>query len=164
MTWSLMRQALRSTFGVGNQEGQRQGQTKEKLMESSMSEKFTKVDKLSQAQDVVDGKVIHHEKKNTCTFVKEEKSREEKLKSDKEMCDQKKESAMEDKRRVSFNKEQSFNESISTSLEECECEKNTSISILGKAVSKRKRNLVKQRRCIPTVTLPAEKSYFTRVD
>ncbi|KAI5673660.1 hypothetical protein M9H77_14024 [Catharanthus roseus] len=42
-TGRLMRQALRNRFGVGNHEGQRQGQTKEKFMESSMSEKSTKV-------------------------------------------------------------------------------------------------------------------------
>ncbi|KAI5664493.1 hypothetical protein M9H77_23816 [Catharanthus roseus] len=35
--------------------------------------KSAKSNKLSQAQDVIDIKVIHHEKKNTCTFVKEEK-------------------------------------------------------------------------------------------
>ncbi|KAI5652990.1 hypothetical protein M9H77_30177 [Catharanthus roseus] len=46
-----------------------------------MGERFTKENELSQAQDVLDGKVIHHEKKKTCTFVKEEKSREEKVKS-----------------------------------------------------------------------------------
>ncbi|KAI5652469.1 hypothetical protein M9H77_29656 [Catharanthus roseus] len=50
-------------------------------MESSMGEKSTKANKLSQAQDVLDRKVIHHEKKNTCTFVTEEKSRKEKAKS-----------------------------------------------------------------------------------
>ncbi|KAI5676041.1 hypothetical protein M9H77_06991 [Catharanthus roseus] len=50
-------------------------------MESSMGEKSKKVDKLSQAQDVVDKGVIHHEKKKICTFIKEEKSREEKVKS-----------------------------------------------------------------------------------
>ncbi|KAI5671898.1 hypothetical protein M9H77_12262 [Catharanthus roseus] len=42
---------------------------------------FPKANKLSQAQDVIDRKVIHYEKKNTCIFVKEEKSREEKVKS-----------------------------------------------------------------------------------
>ncbi|KAI5653025.1 hypothetical protein M9H77_30212 [Catharanthus roseus] len=46
-------------------------------MESSTGEKSTKANKLSQAQDVLDRKVIHHEKKNTCTFVKEEKLRDE---------------------------------------------------------------------------------------
>ncbi|KAI5668832.1 hypothetical protein M9H77_18685 [Catharanthus roseus] len=46
-----------------------------------MGEKSTKSNKLSQAQDVVDRKVIHYEKKNTCTFVEEEKSRVEKVKS-----------------------------------------------------------------------------------
>ncbi|KAI5667303.1 hypothetical protein M9H77_17156 [Catharanthus roseus] len=43
--------------------------------------KSTKANNLSQAQDVIDRKVIHHEKKNTCIFVKEEKSRVEKVKS-----------------------------------------------------------------------------------
>ncbi|KAI5649468.1 hypothetical protein M9H77_35473 [Catharanthus roseus] len=41
----------------------------------------SKVNELSQAQDVIDRKVIHNEKRNTCTFVKEEKSREGKVKS-----------------------------------------------------------------------------------
>ncbi|KAI5677065.1 hypothetical protein M9H77_08015 [Catharanthus roseus] len=50
-------------------------------MESSMGEMSTKANEFSQAQDVIDRKVIHHEKKNICTFVKEEKSREEKVKS-----------------------------------------------------------------------------------
>ncbi|KAI5677388.1 hypothetical protein M9H77_08338 [Catharanthus roseus] len=50
-----------------NHEGQRQGQGKEKFMESSMGEKSTKVDQLSQTQYVIDRKVIHHEK-NTCVF------------------------------------------------------------------------------------------------
>ncbi|KAI5681040.1 hypothetical protein M9H77_02267 [Catharanthus roseus] len=50
-------------------------------MKSSMCEKSTKANELSQAEDVLDRKVIHHEKKNTFTFVKEEKSREEKVKS-----------------------------------------------------------------------------------
>ncbi|KAI5652516.1 hypothetical protein M9H77_29703 [Catharanthus roseus] len=50
-------------------------------MESSMGEKPTKENKLLQAQDVLDRKVIHHEKKNTCTFLKEEKSRKEKVMS-----------------------------------------------------------------------------------
>ncbi|KAI5671374.1 hypothetical protein M9H77_11738 [Catharanthus roseus] len=49
-----------------------QGQARKKFMESSMGEKSTKVDELSQAQDVLDRKVIQHEKMNTCTFVKEE--------------------------------------------------------------------------------------------
>ncbi|KAI5664199.1 hypothetical protein M9H77_23522 [Catharanthus roseus] len=82
-TWNLMRQALRNRFGIRNHEGQRQGQTKEKSMESSMGKKSTKVYELSQAQDVVDKKVIHHDEKKTCTFIKEEKSREEKVKSEK---------------------------------------------------------------------------------
>ncbi|KAI5675610.1 hypothetical protein M9H77_06560 [Catharanthus roseus] len=93
-------------------------------MESSMGEKSTKVNELSQAQDVVDRKVIHHEKKNTCTFVKEEKSREEKVKSDENMSHLKEECAMEEKRRMeqeSFNKKQGVIDSVSTSLEECEC-------------------------------------------
>ncbi|KAI5682097.1 hypothetical protein M9H77_03325 [Catharanthus roseus] len=51
---------------------QKQGQAKEKFMEFSMGEKSTKVDDLSKAQDIVDRKVIHDEKNNTCTFVKEE--------------------------------------------------------------------------------------------
>ncbi|KAI5677713.1 hypothetical protein M9H77_08663 [Catharanthus roseus] len=169
--WSLMKQVLRNRFGFKNREGQRQGQAKGKFMESSMGEKSTKVDELSQAQDVVNRKVIHHEKKNTCILVKEEdfytinplspqqfheeerererervenemkkksisddkriegqdvikeKSREEKVKSDKKMSDQKKENVVEKKRRVSFNEEQSVIESISTSMEECECVK-----------------------------------------
>ncbi|KAI5650401.1 hypothetical protein M9H77_36406 [Catharanthus roseus] len=50
-------------------------------MKPSMIKEFTKANKLSQGQAVIDRKVIHHEKKNTCTFVKEEKSREEKVKS-----------------------------------------------------------------------------------
>ncbi|KAI5653180.1 hypothetical protein M9H77_30367 [Catharanthus roseus] len=75
-----MKQSLRNKFGVENHERQRQGQAKEKLMESSMGEISTKENKLSQAQDILDRKVIHHEK-NTCTFVKKEKSREKKLKS-----------------------------------------------------------------------------------
>ncbi|KAI5676326.1 hypothetical protein M9H77_07276 [Catharanthus roseus] len=47
---------------------------KDKFMESSMGEKSAKVDELSQAQDVLDRKVIHHEKKNSFTFVREENS------------------------------------------------------------------------------------------
>ncbi|KAI5669854.1 hypothetical protein M9H77_19707 [Catharanthus roseus] len=46
-----MKQALKNRFGVENREGQRQGQTNVKFMESSMGEKSTKVDELSQAQD-----------------------------------------------------------------------------------------------------------------
>ncbi|KAI5650458.1 hypothetical protein M9H77_36463 [Catharanthus roseus] len=69
-----MKQALRNRFGVKNHEGQRHDQVKVRFMESSMGEKSTKVDELSQAQDVVDGKAIHHEKKNNCTLVKKEKS------------------------------------------------------------------------------------------
>ncbi|KAI5671813.1 hypothetical protein M9H77_12177 [Catharanthus roseus] len=80
-TWSLMKRSLRNKFGVENHERQRQGQTKKKFMESSMGEKSTKAIELSQAQDLIDRKVIHHEKKNTCTFIKEEKSREAKVKS-----------------------------------------------------------------------------------
>ncbi|KAI5676637.1 hypothetical protein M9H77_07587 [Catharanthus roseus] len=80
-TWSLIKKILRDRFGVENHERQRQGQAKEKFMKSSTGEKSTKKNKLSQAKDVIDRKVIHHEKKNTCTFVKEEKSREEKVKS-----------------------------------------------------------------------------------
>ncbi|KAI5664001.1 hypothetical protein M9H77_23324 [Catharanthus roseus] len=60
--WSLMKQALRTKFVVENHDGQRQGQAKGKFMESSMGEKSIKVNELSQAQDVVDRKVIHHEK------------------------------------------------------------------------------------------------------
>ncbi|KAI5672736.1 hypothetical protein M9H77_13100 [Catharanthus roseus] len=66
---------------VENHERQIQGQAKEKFRESPLGEMSTKENELSQAQDVIDRKVIHHEKKNTCTFVKEEKSREEKVKS-----------------------------------------------------------------------------------
>ncbi|KAI5682759.1 hypothetical protein M9H77_03987 [Catharanthus roseus] len=51
-----MKQSLRNRFGVGNHEGQRQGQAKEKIMESSMGEKSTKANKLSQAQDILDRK------------------------------------------------------------------------------------------------------------
>ncbi|KAI5664547.1 hypothetical protein M9H77_23870 [Catharanthus roseus] len=80
-TWSLMKQSLRNKFGVENHERQRQCQVKGKIIESSMGEKSTNSFKLSQAQDVVDRKVIHHEKKNTCAFVEEEKSRAEKVKS-----------------------------------------------------------------------------------
>ncbi|KAI5676265.1 hypothetical protein M9H77_07215 [Catharanthus roseus] len=67
----------------------------EKFMESSMGEMSTKVDELSQTQDVVDRKVIDHEKKHMCTFLKEENLREEKVKSDKKMSHQKEESALE---------------------------------------------------------------------
>ncbi|KAI5677394.1 hypothetical protein M9H77_08344 [Catharanthus roseus] len=56
-----------------NHKGQRQGQAKEKFMESLMGEKSTKVDQLSQTQYVIGRKVIQHEK-ITCAFVKEEKS------------------------------------------------------------------------------------------
>ncbi|KAI5682059.1 hypothetical protein M9H77_03287 [Catharanthus roseus] len=80
-TWSLIKQTLWDIFGVGNHEEQRQGQEQEKIMESSTGEKSTKANKLSQAQDVLYRKVIHHEKKNTCTFVRKEKSREEEIKS-----------------------------------------------------------------------------------
>ncbi|KAI5653860.1 hypothetical protein M9H77_31047 [Catharanthus roseus] len=77
-TWSLIKLALRTKFGVENHEGQ----AKKKFMESSMGEKSAKVNEPSQAQDVLDRKVsLHHEKKNTCTFVNEEKSRKEKVKS-----------------------------------------------------------------------------------
>ncbi|KAI5664564.1 hypothetical protein M9H77_23887 [Catharanthus roseus] len=68
-TWSLMKQSLRNKFGVENNERQRQCQAKGKIIESSMGEKSTK------------SNIIHHEKKNTCTFVEEEKSRVEKVKS-----------------------------------------------------------------------------------
>ncbi|KAI5663091.1 hypothetical protein M9H77_22414 [Catharanthus roseus] len=67
-------QLIKTKFGVENNEGQRQGQAKEKFMVSSMGEKSTKVNELSQAQDVLDRKVMHHEKKNICTLVKEENS------------------------------------------------------------------------------------------
>ncbi|KAI5662181.1 hypothetical protein M9H77_21504 [Catharanthus roseus] len=77
----LMKQSLRNRFGVGNHEEQRQGQEKGKIMEFSMGEKSTKANKLSQAQDVLDRKVIHSQKKNICNFVKEENSREKKVKS-----------------------------------------------------------------------------------
>ncbi|KAI5675911.1 hypothetical protein M9H77_06861 [Catharanthus roseus] len=80
-TWSLMKRSLRNRFGVGNHEGQKQGQAKGKIMESSMGEKSTKANKLSQAQDVLDRKVIHHDKKKICIFVKEENSREKKVKT-----------------------------------------------------------------------------------
>ncbi|KAI5672423.1 hypothetical protein M9H77_12787 [Catharanthus roseus] len=55
-TWSLMKQALRTKFGVENHEGQRQGQAKEKFMKSSMGEKSTKTNELSQSQEVIDRK------------------------------------------------------------------------------------------------------------
>ncbi|KAI5653419.1 hypothetical protein M9H77_30606 [Catharanthus roseus] len=80
-TWSLMKQSLRNKFGAENCERKRQGQEKRKIMQSSMGEKSTKANNLSQAQGVIDRKIIHHEKKNTCTFVKEEKSRKEKVES-----------------------------------------------------------------------------------
>ncbi|KAI5653874.1 hypothetical protein M9H77_31061 [Catharanthus roseus] len=38
-SWSLMKQSLRNKFGVQNHERQRQGQAKEKFIESSMGEK-----------------------------------------------------------------------------------------------------------------------------
>ncbi|KAI5649866.1 hypothetical protein M9H77_35871 [Catharanthus roseus] len=72
-TWSLMKQALRMKFGVENHGGQRQGQAKEKFMESLIGEKSTKANELSQAYHILDRKVIHNVKKNNCTFVKEEK-------------------------------------------------------------------------------------------
>ncbi|KAI5680782.1 hypothetical protein M9H77_02009 [Catharanthus roseus] len=46
-TWRLMKKSLRNKFGVGNLERQRQGQEKEKFMESSMGEKSIKANKLS---------------------------------------------------------------------------------------------------------------------
>ncbi|KAI5676368.1 hypothetical protein M9H77_07318 [Catharanthus roseus] len=55
-TWSLMKQALRTKFEVENHGGQRQGQANEEFMESSMGEKPTKANELSQAQDVLDRK------------------------------------------------------------------------------------------------------------
>ncbi|KAI5664541.1 hypothetical protein M9H77_23864 [Catharanthus roseus] len=76
-----MKQSFRNKFGVENYERQRQCQAKGKIIESSMGEKSTKSNKLSQAQDVADKRVIHIEKKNTCTFGEEEKSRAEKVKS-----------------------------------------------------------------------------------
>ncbi|KAI5681509.1 hypothetical protein M9H77_02737 [Catharanthus roseus] len=57
--WSLIKQALRIKCGVVNHDGQRQGQAKEKFMESLMDEKSTKVDELSKAQDVVDRKFFN---------------------------------------------------------------------------------------------------------
>ncbi|KAI5672036.1 hypothetical protein M9H77_12400 [Catharanthus roseus] len=45
-----------------------------KFIESSMGEKSTKVEELSQAQDVLDRNLIHHEKMNMCTLAKEENS------------------------------------------------------------------------------------------
>ncbi|KAI5677765.1 hypothetical protein M9H77_08715 [Catharanthus roseus] len=56
----IMKKVLRNRFGVGNHEGQRQGQAKEKFMESSVGEKATKVDELSQVQDRI---TTHNEKK-----------------------------------------------------------------------------------------------------
>ncbi|KAI5681206.1 hypothetical protein M9H77_02433 [Catharanthus roseus] len=47
-TWSLMKQSLRNKFGVENHERQRQGQAKEKFIESSMGEMSTKANKVSQ--------------------------------------------------------------------------------------------------------------------
>ncbi|KAI5677424.1 hypothetical protein M9H77_08374 [Catharanthus roseus] len=58
--WFVMKKVLRNRFGVGNHAGQRQGQAKEKFMESSVGEKTTKVDELSQVQD---RRTTHHEKK-----------------------------------------------------------------------------------------------------
>ncbi|KAI5681166.1 hypothetical protein M9H77_02393 [Catharanthus roseus] len=77
-TWSLMNQSLRNKFGIENHERQRQGKAKEKFMESLMGEMSAKANELSKGQDVIDRKISDHEKKNTCTFVKEEKSRKEK--------------------------------------------------------------------------------------
>ncbi|KAI5676035.1 hypothetical protein M9H77_06985 [Catharanthus roseus] len=47
-TWSLMKQSLRNRFGVKNHEGQRQGQSKVKFMESLMVEESSKIKELSQ--------------------------------------------------------------------------------------------------------------------
>ncbi|KAI5652525.1 hypothetical protein M9H77_29712 [Catharanthus roseus] len=49
LTWGLMKQALKTKFGVGNHEGQRQGQLKVKFIESSMVKESPKVIELSQA-------------------------------------------------------------------------------------------------------------------
>ncbi|KAI5677098.1 hypothetical protein M9H77_08048 [Catharanthus roseus] len=57
-TWSLMKQSLRDRFGVRNHKEQRQGVAKGKIMESSMGEKCTKANKLSQSQDLLDRKSI----------------------------------------------------------------------------------------------------------
>ncbi|KAI5649988.1 hypothetical protein M9H77_35993 [Catharanthus roseus] len=70
------------------------------------------------------------EKEKIENEMKKKSIREDKIiegqDGEKKMSDQKKESAMEEKRRLeqeSFNEEQSVIESISTSLEECECKK-----------------------------------------
>ncbi|KAI5681331.1 hypothetical protein M9H77_02558 [Catharanthus roseus] len=78
-------------------------------MESSMGEMSTKANKLSKAQDVIDRKVIHQEKKNTCTFVKEEKARKDKVKSvvsTKESQEKRKESECLTKNHESLKEEQ----------------------------------------------------------
>ncbi|KAI5677450.1 hypothetical protein M9H77_08400 [Catharanthus roseus] len=73
---------LFGTFGPYDYEAWEQKvQAKENFMESSMGEMSTKANELSQAQGAIHRKVIHYEKKNTCTLVKEEKSRQKKVKS-----------------------------------------------------------------------------------
>ncbi|KAI5649979.1 hypothetical protein M9H77_35984 [Catharanthus roseus] len=94
---------------------------KEKFMKSSMGEKSIKVNELIQTQNAADRKVIHHENKSTCTFVKEEKSYTMNPLFRQQFHEE--QGKMREKRRVSFYEEQSVIESISTSLEECECEK-----------------------------------------
>ncbi|KAI5681691.1 hypothetical protein M9H77_02919 [Catharanthus roseus] len=49
-TWNLMKQALRNRFGVGNHEGQRQGQSKVKFIELLKVEESPKVKELSKAK------------------------------------------------------------------------------------------------------------------
>ncbi|KAI5662225.1 hypothetical protein M9H77_21548 [Catharanthus roseus] len=101
-----------------------------------MTTKSKKVDELSQAQDVVDRKVIHHEKKNTCTFIKEGKSYTMNALSPQQFHEEQRK--MREKRRVSLNEEQSIIESISISLEECEHEK--SVVSTKKSKGKRKKS------------------------
>ncbi|KAI5653595.1 hypothetical protein M9H77_30782 [Catharanthus roseus] len=79
-----------------------------------MGEKSTKVHELSQAQDVVDRKVIHHEKKNICTPVKEENSYTINPLSPQQFYEEQRK--MREKERIE-------NEIGKKSKSECECEK-----------------------------------------
>ncbi|KAI5676948.1 hypothetical protein M9H77_07898 [Catharanthus roseus] len=87
-----------------------QGKMREKMrVENERRKKRISEDKRIEAQDVID-----------------EKSREEKVKSDKNISYQKKQSAMEVKRsseQESFKEKQGVIDSIPASLEECECRK-----------------------------------------
>ncbi|KAI5652997.1 hypothetical protein M9H77_30184 [Catharanthus roseus] len=53
--------SIEDKFGVGNHEGQRQGQAKEKFMKSSMGEKSIKVNELSQDQDIFEAQDMENE-------------------------------------------------------------------------------------------------------